>query len=120
MYPCPHRLDADRCPMCLHAHIEDLQGTITELRVKIIDQSNREDRILFLESENARLCLEGTPGVVHAVDKAFHELTLKERNIAWEKVNLLEKELAVAGCERSSLLQRLHDLEYYKPVKGAV
>jgi hypothetical protein len=84
MYPCPHRLDAARCPLCLHARIEDLQKTITELRVKIIDSANQEARICALEVKNV----------------------------------LMEKELAVAGRESVSLLERLHDLEYYKPVKG--
>jgi len=42
---------------------------------------------------------EGTPGVMHKVDKAFYDLTIKERDFAWresealrEKVTRLEEE----------------------------
>jgi hypothetical protein len=37
-------------------------------------------RVAELEAEVERLKREGTPGVMHEVDKAFYDLALKERD----------------------------------------
>jgi hypothetical protein len=42
-------------------------------------------------AEVERLKREGTPGVMHAVDKAFYDLTVKERNAERHEVDRLRK-----------------------------
>lgn len=41
------------------------------------------------EAEIARLRTEGTPGVMHAVDRAFYDLTVMQRDAAWREIEQL-------------------------------
>ena len=46
-----------------------------------------------LTAEVERLKTEGTPGVMHEVDRAFYKLTVKERDAERHKVDALTAEL---------------------------
>jgi hypothetical protein len=48
----------------------------------------------WLKGEIARLKREGTPGVMHAVDKAFYDHTVVQRDQAWAEVERLKHDLA--------------------------
>jgi len=59
------------------------------------EQALEQEKLLTAAKEEIVLLRsEGVPGVMHAADEAFYELTVKERNTAWEKLNHLEKDLA--------------------------
>lgn len=62
---------------------ESNQQIITKLKTKIEQ----------LETENNKLRKEGTPGIMHPVDQAFYDLTIKERDAAWTKIELLQQEI---------------------------
>jgi hypothetical protein len=49
------------------------------------------------QTEIDRLEREGTPGVMHEIDKAFYDLTVKQRDQAWERESVLK---AAAQTER--------------------
>jgi hypothetical protein len=51
-------------------------------------------KIERLEAEIDRLKREGTPGVMHEVDKAFYDLTVTERDHERQTVDALKQEIA--------------------------
>ena len=49
------------------------------------------------DAEIERLRTEGSPGVMHATDKAFYDLTIKQRDAAWRQVQEVNLDLVEAG-----------------------
>lgn len=61
-----------------------------------------------LEKELDRVKREGTPGVLHEVDKAFYDLTVKERDAAWRELDQLRARLARTEAEFAKVREDLH------------
>jgi chromosome segregation ATPase len=55
---------------------------------------NLESQLVERDREIARLKREGVPGVMHAVDKAFYDLTVTERDYERQTVDALKQEIA--------------------------
>jgi hypothetical protein len=55
-------------------------------------------RLVEAEEEIERLRHEGTPGVMHEVDRAFYDLTVAQRDQAWAEVQRLRRENAMLRC----------------------
>ena len=51
------------------------------------------DVIIALMAEIERLTKEGTPGVMHEIDRDFYDLTVQERDLERRRVDRLEAEL---------------------------
>lgn len=75
--------------------IQQLAGTINDLT----------ERVRCLETE-------GTPGVMHAVDKAFYDLTVTQRDAVWREVESLRERVIRAGqhaAPRNALIRKLYE-----------
>jgi hypothetical protein len=55
------------------------------------------------DAEIERLRREGSPGVMHDVDKSFHDLAVKERDHAWVQIERLLAERDTARAARDTL-----------------
>ena len=55
--------------------------------------------IARLIASHAALRATGTPGVMHAVDRAFYELAIKERNVAQGECARLREALAALATK---------------------
>jgi hypothetical protein len=71
-------------PAANAAHAEEIERLQALLEVQLAER----------DQEIARLKREGTPGVMHEIDQAFYDLTVKERNLERQKVDRLEREIA--------------------------
>lgn len=63
-------------------------------------------------AENDRLREEGVPGVMHAVDRAFHDLTVQQRDHAWTENQRLTRERDHAAVEALASLLTEFDEQY--------
>ena len=66
-------------------YIDQTIATIRQHNPDALRQGWWTGAALALADEVERLRAEGTPGVMHAVDKAFYDLTVKERDMAWRE-----------------------------------
>lgn len=51
---------------------------------------------------------EPQPGVMHPVDSAFYDLTVKQRNHAWRMLELAEHRISQLEKENAALVARLN------------
>jgi hypothetical protein len=63
-----------------------------------------EQRAEVAEAHVAELEATGSPGVMHAVDKAFYDLTVKQRDLAWRESDRLK-------AERDEVVVALREIE---------
>jgi chromosome segregation ATPase len=59
-----------------------------------------------LQADNDRLSTEGSPGVVHEVDAAFHKVAIRERDYAWAESARLKRERDEARARVAELEAR--------------
>lgn len=67
--------------------------------------------VLTLLDEVDRLETQGTPGVMHEVDKAFYNLTVQQRNAAWVRGENTEAALKNAQRMHREQADRANDLQ---------
>ncbi|NUT90819.1 MAG: hypothetical protein HOY78_02200 [Saccharothrix sp.] len=58
-----------------------------------------DDEVEQLRAEVERLKREGSPGVVHEIDQAFHDLAIRQRDHAWVQVERLQRENAALRAQ---------------------
>ena len=84
------------------AEIEERWG-VHEPDFEPLDVCNGD--VKWLIAEIKRLKVEGTPAVMHEIDKAFYNLTVKERDLAWIQVDRLRAERDVLAAQIEKLTE---------------
>lgn len=92
----------------------------TNMRMRIVTegvQCTRAewDEYRALLAEVQRLKREGSPGVVHAVDKSFHELAIRERDFERGRADRLACEVQRLRDRLALLERRAHPMDYDSP-----
>jgi len=84
------------------------------------DRAEVYERIAEFELESvkaeaalARCEQEGTPGVMHATDRAFYELTVDQRDRAWRTIEALKARLARCEQDKQQLREALEAVEHW-------
>lgn len=68
------------------------------------------DNVVPLLAEVERLRKYGTPGVMHEMDKAFYDLTVKERNFERERATRLQAEVDATYAQFVDAEKRLREV----------
>lgn len=93
--------------------------------MKALAQSEREDmarerdalalQVEALRARVAELERDGSPGVLHAVDRAFYNLTVRERDVAHTLLDRLEREMSEVKKE----LRQMQDMRVERDAANA-